>query len=123
MSYIIAIANQKGSVGRTTTAVNLAARFAKSRRRVLVVDVNSHANCTSQFGIDPEDVRLSAYHRLIEPESGIRKNFFSNCFFPIYKNIRSIDASISGVSVIKLDRSCCASLDYFQLSHEVTHEL
>jgi cellulose biosynthesis protein BcsQ len=123
MPYIITITNHKGSVGRTTTVVNLSACFAKSGRRLLIVNVNSHANCTSHFGIDPEDVRLNAYHTLIEPESDIRKNFVSNCFFPIYKNVRGIDASIKGVPVIELDPSCCASHDYFRLSHEVIHEL
>jgi len=52
MPYVIAIANQKGGVGKTTTAVNLSACLAKSGRRVLVIDVDSQANCTSHFGID-----------------------------------------------------------------------
>ena len=72
MSYIVAIANQKGGVGKTTTAVNLSACLAKSGRRVLVVDLDSQANCTSHFGIDPETQRRNAYHALTEPESELR---------------------------------------------------
>jgi chromosome partitioning protein len=71
MDSIIGIANQKGGVGRTTTAVNLSACLAKSGRRVLVVDLDSQANCTSHFGIDPEVQRKNAYHALIEPETNL----------------------------------------------------
>ena len=53
----------------------------------------------------------------------IREHFGSNCFSPIHKNVRCIDASMKGVPVIELDRSCCAAVDYFRLSHEVIHEL
>ena len=123
MSNITIITNHKGGVEKTTTTVNLAACLTKLGRRVLVVDINTQANCTSHFGIDPEEAHLNAYHTLIEPESDNQENFGSNCFSPIYKNVRSIDASIKGVPVIELDRSCCTSLDYFRLSHEVIHEL
>jgi chromosome partitioning protein len=69
MSYIIAIANQKGGVGKTTTAVNLSACLAKSGRRVLVIHVDSQANCTSHLGVDPEAQRRNSYHALTEPET------------------------------------------------------
>src|SRR5262245_787609 len=72
MPYVIAIANQKGGVGKTTTAVNFSACLAKSGRRVLVVDLDSQANCTSHFGIDPETQRQNAYHVLVEPDSDLR---------------------------------------------------
>jgi chromosome partitioning protein len=118
----IEIPNQRQRAGKTTTAVNFAACFAKSRLPMLAVDIDTQANCTSNVGIDPEAVRPNAYRTLIKSKSDIRKNFVSNCFFPIYKNVRGIDASIKGVPVIELDRSCRASLDYFRLSHEVIHE-
>src|SRR4029077_18808756 len=61
---VVAVVNQKGGVGKTTTAINLAAAMAEVGHPTLLVDLDPQANSTSGLGLDPARARLNAYHLL-----------------------------------------------------------
>ena len=65
MGRIIAVANQKGGVGKTTTAINLSACLAEVGKNILVIDMDPQGNTTSGFGIDKNELENTVYEMMI----------------------------------------------------------
>jgi chromosome partitioning protein len=70
MTRVIALANQKGGVGKTTTTLNLGAALADRGRRVLLIDFDPQSNLTMGFGLNPYEQEHTAYQVLLNPEQG-----------------------------------------------------
>jgi chromosome partitioning protein len=81
MSRVIAIANQKGGVGKTTTAINLGAGLAVAERRTLIVDMDPQGNATSGMGLDRAALRGSVYDLLLE-EAAVADVLIERVHFP-----------------------------------------
>ncbi|MBS1859566.1 MAG: ParA family protein [Acidobacteria bacterium] len=91
MSRVFAITNQKGGVGKTTTAINLAASLAANDLKVLVVDSDPQGNCTSGLGVAKAPDKPSLYHVLLgetQAADAIRPTEFDGlCMIPADKNL------------------------------------
>ena len=79
MGRIIAVANQKGGVGKTTTAINLASCLAEKGKKVLAIDMDSQGNMSSGFGIDKDNLEYSIYETLIG-ESNLGQSMIVDVF-------------------------------------------
>ena len=100
MAKILAFANQKGGVGKTTTAIHLAAAVAERHYRVLLVDMDPQGNLASGLGIRKTDVKNTVYHALIgkcAPEDAIvPTNVEKLSLMPSHLSLVGVEAELSG---------------------------
>ncbi|HEX2202435.1 MAG TPA: AAA family ATPase [Longimicrobium sp.] len=97
MSRIIAIANQKGGVGKTTTAINLGACLAVAEKKTLVIDTDPQGNATSGLGIDKDEVERSIYDVLLE-EAPMEEVIVPQVHFP-YLDVLPATRDLVGAEV------------------------
>lgn len=90
---IIAIANQKGGVGKTTTTVNLAAALAAQGKRVILMDLDPQAHLTTFFGLDPRGIEKSCYELLTQSMS------LQQCLISVRENIELLASGIDLAAV------------------------
>lgn len=101
MGKIIAVANQKGGVGKTTTAVNLAAALGDKGKRVLLVDTDPQGNTTSGVGVDRRDCRVSVYEVLIggakAKEALVKTEFKNLTLLPSHMDLAAAELELASL--------------------------
>lgn len=101
MAHIIAVSNQKGGVGKTTTSVNLSAGLANAGKRVLLVDADPQGNATTGLGVFKSTLKLSIYNVLIDSEPAVNAIIETEC-----KNLRLLPANMdlagAGLELVKM---------------------
>lgn len=120
MAKVIAIANQKGGVGKTTTAVNLSSCLATKGKKVVIIDVDPQGNTTSGLGIDKQNIQKSIYEVLINDEkieNSLIKTQIDNLMI-CPSNIQLVGAEVELVSVISRETRMKGALESIKKDYD-----
>ena len=120
MTHTIALVNQKGGVGKTTTAVNLAAYLGKKKKKVLIIDIDPQANATSGLGISKADLEDTVYDVLINevPMSDVIYETSADNVDICPTNINLAGAEIELVSVISREQILKKAIEEIKDSYD-----
>ena len=101
MGRTIAIANQKGGVGKTTTAINLSAALAEKGKKVLTIDLDPQGNTTSGLGVDKNKCKYTIYELMLDEcsiKQCIRSNVYDNLYLlPSNVNLAAAEIELIGI--------------------------
>ncbi|HEX2945311.1 MAG TPA: AAA family ATPase [Clostridia bacterium] len=120
MAKVIAIANQKGGVGKTTTAVNLSSCLAHKGKKVVIIDIDPQGNTTSGLGIDKKVIDKSIYEVIINDvniENALMKTAVENLYI-CPSNIQLVGAEVELVSVISRETRMKAAIEEIRKKYD-----